>query len=203
MTERVQQMIFFMVAGGETTHKKMRQKSIDESLFIKIGENDMNALEELYTITERAVYSLVLSILKDPEATQDIVQETYIKIRSSAHLYIPQGKPLAWVFTIAKNLSLSYLRQNSYSAASDKPIPENDLKYSCISDPTDRIVLTSALNILDENERQVVLLHIISGVTHREIAKTFDAPLSTILSRYNRALKKLKKHLSQRGAFDE
>ncbi|MEG1931980.1 MAG: RNA polymerase sigma factor [Pygmaiobacter sp.] len=194
-------MIFFTVASKEPAKVKLRQDEIDERLFVRIGENDVAALEELYLLTERAVYALVLSILKDPDATQDVVQETYLKIRSAAHLYQPQGKPLAWIFTIAKNLSLSFLRQNKNAAVFDDTVLDDNLRYSCISDPTDRLVLTAALQILSEEERQVVLLHVLSGMTHLEIAKSFGSPLSTILSRYHRALKKLKNYLTERGGF--
>lgn len=194
-------MIFFMMASGETIHEKIRQETIDESLFTRIGENDSAAFEELYRLSERAVYALVLSILKDPSATQDVVQETYLKIWSAAHLYQPQGKPLAWIFTISKNLAFSFLRQNKTNMLSDEFIMEDDLRYSCVSDPTDRLVLEAALSILNESERQVILLHVVSGLTHREIAKAFDEPLSTVLSRYHRALKKLKKYLAEKEVF--
>ena len=45
---------------------------------------------------------------------------------------------------------------------------------------------------LNEEEREVVVLHLVSGLKHREIAKMLDKPLSTILSKYNRAIAKLK-----------
>ncbi|MEF9976007.1 MAG: RNA polymerase sigma factor, partial [Oscillospiraceae bacterium] len=81
-------MFFFMVIDDKApSHSKIHQAEINEELFVKIGENDSDALAELYRITHRAVYALVLSILKNPDLTQDVVQDTYIKIRSAAHLY--------------------------------------------------------------------------------------------------------------------
>lgn len=190
-----------MVVKNQITHKKNCPGTIEESLFVRIGEGDNAALEKLYLMTERAVYALIFSILKDPDATQDVVQETYLKIRGAAHLYRPQGKPLAWIFTIAKNLAVSTLRQRKTCQLSDEVLPENDLRYSCIFDPSDRIVLSAALTILEEEERKVVLLHAVSGITHREIAQAFEMPLSTVLSRYYRAIQKLKKHLKEKGTF--
>ncbi|MEG2597399.1 MAG: RNA polymerase sigma factor [Oscillospiraceae bacterium] len=190
-----------MMISEEDADPKIRQAKIDEELFVRIGENDREALEELYLLTERAVYALVLSILRDPDATQDVVQETYLKIRSAAHLYQPQGKPLAWIFTISKNLAYSALRRQKVGTMCSEELPENDLRYSCVSDPTDRLILSAALEILQEDERQIVLLHAVSGVTHIEIARDFGVPISTVLSRYHRALKKLKKHLIQKGVL--
>ena len=64
----------------------------------------MAALDELYKITERTMYAFSLSLAKDHQKALDLMQDTYVKILSAAHLYKPMGKPLAWMFTIAKNL---------------------------------------------------------------------------------------------------
>lgn len=190
-------MLFFMVTGEAPPPALPAAPPIDEGLFALIGQNDVDAFEQLYLLTERAVYAFVLSILRDPDETCDIVQETYLKIRASAHLYRPQGKPLAWIFTIAKNLSLSCLRQKSRTGSPDGLALEDDLRFSYICDPTDRMVLTAALNILGEDEREILLLHAVSGLRHREIAQALGRPLSTVLSRYHRALAKLKAYLTR------
>lgn len=192
-------MIFFMVVEGAPERERFRQPKIDEQLFARIGQDDHAALEELYNLTERALYSYVLAIVKNPYDTEDIVQETYIKIRACAHLYKPQGKPLAWMFTIARNLSMSMFRRQTYC----EPLEEESLsragEFSYIEDPTDRIVLEAALSILKEQERQVILLHLVSGLKHRQIAAGMQLPLSTVLSCYSRALKKLKDHMKGKG----
>src|SRR6056297_1515247 len=93
-----------------TKHKK--EISIDEELFKKIGNDNMEALGELYDKTERVMYAYILTLVKDHNDTLDILQDTYLKIKSAAHLYKPMGKPLAWMFTIAKNLYFKKVRKN-------------------------------------------------------------------------------------------
>lgn len=193
-------MLFYMVVEGGEVTKPSRQLKIDESLMIKIGQDDREAFADLYQLTERVVYTYVLSIVKNPVDTQDIVQETYLKIRASAHLYIPLGKPLAWIFTIARNLSMNFFRENGKEERLDNNWQEDSLEFSYITDVTDRMVLVSALNILSERDRQIVLLHVVSGLKHHEIAKNLNLPISTVLSGYQRALRKLKKHLTGGGA---
>ena len=61
----------------------------------------------------------------------------------------------------------------------------------------DAMVLRSALEILKEDERQIVLLHASAGLKHREIAADLQMPLATVLSKYNRAIKKLKQYLRE------
>lgn len=191
-------MLFYMVVP-DTPAEHVQPADIDERLFPRIGQGDTAALEELFTKTERTLYAFVLSILKNPDDTADIVQDVYIKIRESAHLYQPKGKPLAWMFTIARHLAINHLRFQGRRAWDEMELVENDMRFSYITDPSDRIVLSSALNILKEDERQILLLHVFSGLKHREIADSLSLPLPTVLSRYNRSLKKLREHLIRQG----
>lgn len=194
-------MLFYMVirdAPGE----RVRTSDIDEGVFARIGQGDAAALQELFTATGQTMYVFVLSILKNPEDTADIVQEMYIKIRESAHLYQPKGKPLAWMFTIARRLSLNYLRAQKRLNQDGAQELENNPRLSYITDPTDRMVLSAALNILKEEERQILLLHVLSGLKHREIAADLSLPLATVLSRYNRSLKKLRGYLIRQGVSE-
>lgn len=192
-------MLFFLVTGEAAPAQKPQQVKVDETLFERIGAGDMAAFEILYIQTERTVHAYVLSVVKNADDTVDIVQDTYLKIRAAAHLYKPMGKPMAWIFTIARNLAMSHLRQKSVKGASNWESHENDPAFSYISDSLDRLVLEAALKILKDDEREVVLLHAISGMKHHEIASSLNVPLSTALSRYHRALKKLKKHLQEQG----
>ncbi|MGD9559643.1 MAG: RNA polymerase sigma factor [Oscillospiraceae bacterium] len=192
-------MLFFFVLGDAAPAHRPRQIKVDEGLIEKIGEGDMQALEALYVQTERAVYAYALSLVKRPEDTVDIVQDTFIKIRAAAHLYRPMGKPMAWIFTIARNLCMNLLRQNSVRGHADWADYDNRLDFSYIADTTDRLVLESALTVLADDERQIVMLYAISGMKHHEIARGLGVPLSTALSRYHRALKKLRVHLTEKG----
>lgn len=184
-------MVVLYNAGSE----EKRNLNIDEAIFTRIAENDMVAFEEFYRLTERTVYAFVLSTIKNHDDALDVVQDTYLKIRAAAHLYQPMGKPMAWVFTIARNLSISKLRFKQKNDSIEITDMDNDLNFSYVSDPEDQLVLQTALKILSDEETEIILLHAISGFTHREIAKSLDMNLSTVLSKYHRGLKKLKKYL--------
>lgn len=195
-------MLLFLSVVTETDKVVEQCPVIDEALFPLIGNGDMKAFETLYRQSEKAVYSFVLSILRNPDATCDIVQDTYIRVRAAAHLYKPQGKPLAWLFTIARNLCYNSKRQSTVISFEEYDLL-NDMAFSYITDYEDRVVLTEALKILNEKERKVIFLHLVSGLAHREIASSLNEPLSTVLSRYNRALRKLKNHLIEQEVFEE
>ena len=190
--------MFLLMSMEELARAQRPEGRLEERLLPLVGQGDPEAFEALYRSTEKAVYALALSILRNPHDAEDIVQETYLKVRAAAHLYVPQGKPLAWLFTITKNLCRDLLRGQSRTEAAPDGA-EDDLRFSYVSDPTDRLVLEAALKALGEEERQVVLLHAASGLKHREIARDLGLPLSTVLSRYSRALKKLQRYLTEEG----
>ena len=190
--------MFLLMSMEELARAQRPEGRLEERLLPLVGQGDPEAFEGLYRSTEKAVYALALSILRNPHDAEDIVQETYLKVRAAAHLYVPQGKPLAWLFTITKNLCRDLLRGQSRTEAAPDGA-EDDLRFSYVSDPTDRLVLEAALKALGEEERQVVLLHAASGLKHREIARDLGLPLSTVLSRYSRALKKLQRYLTEEG----
>lgn len=197
-------MIFCMVMGNEGSDdgpetSKFKKINIDEAIFSRIAENDMDAFEMLYNLTERSVYSFALSILKNHEEAMDVLQETYLKIRGAAHLYQPMGKPLAWIFTIVRNLSMSKLRTLNKSEALSETDMEDNLSFSYVYDSTDRLVLKAALTVLELEEREIILLHAVSGFKHREIAENLNMSLGTVLSKYHRGIHKLRKYLKEQG----
>ena len=66
-----------------------------------------------------------------------------------------------------------------------------------ISNTIDNLVLQKALEILNEQERNIVLLHVTQGFKFREISSLLDIPIGTVLSCYNRAIKKLYKAVNE------
>ncbi len=172
----------------------------NEELLRQVGMGNREAFCQLYHNTDRTVYSFILSIIKNPQDAEEVMQETYLKIWTSASAYQSQGKPLAWIFTIARNLC--YMRFREQRRQADMGLDEltgDEVGVLCLplENMTDAIVLKSALEILKEDERQIVLLHASAGLKHREIAAELGMPLATVLSKYNRAVKKLKQYLRE------
>lgn len=172
----------------------------DEALLKKVAEGDQEAFQRLYQNTDRTMFSFILSIIKHPQDAEEILQEVYLKIWTSAKSYKSQGKPLAWMFTIARNLCYMKFREQKH----DSDITLEDLSgtetgevCSEIEMAADKMVLLAALSILKEEEREIVLLHTSAGMKHREIAASLKIPLATALSRYNRAMKKLENYLRE------
>ncbi|MDR0925076.1 MAG: RNA polymerase sigma factor [Hungatella sp.] len=172
----------------------------DEELLKKVAVGDQEAFRQLYQNTDRTIYIFILSIVRHPQDAEEIMQEVYLKIWTSASSYKSQGKPLAWMFTIARNLCYMKFREQKH----DSDVTLEDLTGAetgevCpdIEMAADKMVLLAALQILKEEEREIVLLHTSGGMKHREIAASLKIPLATALSRYNRAMKKLENYLRE------
>lgn len=196
------EMLFYMVLDDSKTpqnKKKTNYIQIEEALIEAIGQDSRLAFEKLYHQTERVLYAYVLSIIKNHEDTVDVVHDTYLKVRQSAHLYKPMGKPMAWILRIARNLAYDKLNEMQKRDHYEVDNLENDVSFSYVSNPEDRLILISVLEKLEETEREIILLHAVSGMKHIQIAKNLSMPLSTVLSKYHRGLKKLRKYLVEQG----
>lgn len=163
-----------------------------EKLLLEVADGKQDALAALYERTRSAVYALALSILKNSEDAQDVTQDAFVRIWDSAPLYRPQGSPIAWILTVARNLARMKLRTGA------RQLDLSEEQWSAIPaeapsvTPEDKHILQDALSTLSDEERQIVLLHASTGLKHREIAELLEFPLATVLSKYHRALKKLR-----------
>ena len=191
-------MLTVFLTIGESAPVK---RPIDEAWIAQIAAGDMDALRRLYDAVGNQVYGFALSLVRHPQDAEDVLQETFVRIHAYAPQYRPQGKPLAWIFTIARHLALDKLRQRGRT----QPLPEStDIIDLCdIANADHRLLLDSLLNHLSEEDRQILILHAVVGMKHREIAAVMGWPLNTVLSRYRRALNRLQSIVKEDALHDQ
>ena len=172
-----------------------KNEAVLEDYIQAIAKEDATAFEALYEQTRTAVYGFALSVLKNTHDAEDVLQESFVRIHYGAKDYTPTGKPMAWIMTITKNLCMRKFRERKN--LSDLPQEDWELYIEANERMSvdDKLVIEQVMKTLSDEERQIVVLHALSGFKHREIAKMLDLPLATVLSKYHRALKKLKDHL--------
>ena len=171
-----------------------------EDCIARIAGGDKDALADLYSRTRPAVYGFALSIVKNAHDAEDILHDACLQVWNAAGGYRRQGKPMAWVLTITRNLAISRLREHGRT----EPLVQEDWQDRRADNPAvtheDRVMpvsythlmmLEAVLSALSDEERQIVTLHALTGLRHREIAALLGLPLPTVLSKYSRALKKL------------
>jgi RNA polymerase sigma-70 factor (ECF subfamily) len=165
-------------------------KQLDQWI-AEIAKGNTDALAGLYQETSPSVYAYALSVLKSSHDAEDVLHDCYLSVWTAASSYRSSGKTMAWLLTIAKNLCRKQLRVRSRT----ETWPEEDWKNSLESaemTADDKVVLQQCMEVLSDTERQIVVLHAVSGFKHREIAAYLELPLATVLSKYHRAIKKMK-----------
>ena len=166
-----------------------------QQLLIHIAGGERDALAELYQCTRSAVYGLALSYLKNAHDAQDLTQDVYVQVWDRAEQYRLIGSPMGWLLAVCRNLCLMRLRREERHAALSEEEWNAIPAQECGLDADERALLQGALASLTDEERRVVLLHAVTGLKHREIAALLELPLPTVLSKYHRALKKMRSFL--------
>ena len=160
-----------------------------------VAAGSTEALERLYNTAKAAVYSYSLSVLRNVQDAEDVLHDCFVNIFTAAAGYRPHGKPMAWIITIAKNLCFARLRQHNRQ----EQLPDEDWSEMLADNAglsnEDRLVLRECLGRLSEEENRIVVLHAVAGFKHREIASVTGMPLATVLSKYRRAIAKLRENL--------
>lgn len=176
-----------LLSAGSGEHDDML-----ETYIAQIADGHKDGMALLYEQTRAAVYGFALSILRNAQDAEDVQHDTYIQIWKAADSYQPAGKPMAWIYTITRNLARMHLREQGRTVS----VSPEDWHTMFADVPTvnheDRMVLNSLLEVLSDEERQIIILHAMTGLKHREIANLLEMKLSTVLSKYNRAIKKLR-----------
>jgi RNA polymerase sigma-70 factor (ECF subfamily) len=162
---------------------------------VEIG--DATAFRSLFLTYGPRVRALMMRQGADRDAAEDIAQETMLAVWAKPHLFSRQkGTLSAWIFAIARNLKIDRARrqiawQRIYSDYEDiqrLSLPEAEAD----SAESDRIAIERAFESLPPEQRQILSLSYVMGLSQRDIAKELGLPLGTVKSRMRLAFGKLR-----------
>jgi len=176
---------------GETTGPS------DLELIARLRSRDRAALEALYDRYARRVYSLVLSIVRDQKAAEDITQELFIHLWQYPYLDgSERGAFVPWLLRSTRNRAIDVLRRHSRD--DQVGVRFDTMSVLTQDDPDDRVLradvaagLRRALAELDSGLGEVLELASFSGLTQREIAERLGLPLGTVETHVRTALQRL------------
>lgn len=180
-------VILFTMTTEEIEGKNARI----EELLSKIANGNKSAVGKLYDLIHTDIFAYALSKTRNKFDAEDITQDTFVQIYKKAKLYTPKGKPMAWIITIELNIIRRQFQLKSRYSSFEEDIERETACASFENGVINNEFLRELMKTLTEEEREIIVLHVVSGFKHREIAKLLNKPLSTILSKYNRAIKKL------------
>lgn len=167
-----------------------------DSCIEELARDNLNGMEKLYELTSTMIYGYAFSLLKNKTDAEDIVHDCYLAVYKASNQYQTQGKPVAWMLTITRNLCLQKIRdkKNEY----DQPLEE--AYYIPVQENltiAEKETLKHYMAALTDEEKEIVMLHAIAGLKHREIAKIVNKSLPAVLSKYHRAIKRLKEMVKE------
>jgi RNA polymerase sigma factor (sigma-70 family) len=166
------------------------------------SQEKLRRFEEQISPHLKSPYNLAKWLTRSHEDAEDVVQEAFLRALSAFESFRGEdGKP--WLLTIVRNTSMTWLKRNrnagatiGFEEALEDPIerspdPEEGLLISC-----DREEVSQALEQLQSDFREAVILREMEVLSYKEISATIGVPLSTVMSRLSRGRDWLRRILS-------
>lgn len=165
---------------------------------------DIQAFEKIVGKYIKTIFSFTKRLTGNVDAATDITQETFIKCWKSIHKYDLKQNFKTWLFTIARNTAIDFMRKrkeyvfsdfdNSYddTTFSDTLVDNEPLPSEIFEQKEIKQTIDNLLNQLSIDQKVVVILHDIEGLTFDEIGIVLHKPLNTVKSQYRRSIQNLK-----------
>jgi len=187
----------------------MHTQKLDDSVLVSnyISGNE-RALEILILRHKQRIYSFIYSKVQDRDVSDDIFQDTFIKVINTLKLgkYNEEGKFLPWIMRIAHNLIIDFFRKGNrmptfqntdefdiFSVLGDNTLSaENQIIQSQIHADVRRLV-----EELPEDQREVLVMRIFKDMSFKEISEQTSVSINTALGRMRYALINLRKMIEK------
>ena len=170
----------------------------DEQLMARFQKEDEQAYIELVNRYRDRLVNFVYRYVGDFDISEDIVQDTMVKLYQKKHYYKEIAKFSTWLYTIAKNLANTELRKRKqrkvtllsritkddkpYDIPADQPGTDQEIQSDIVNK-----IIRKAVNELSEKFKTVIVLRDIQELSYDEISSIVEIPIGTVKSRINRA----------------
>lgn len=176
---------------------KMDGMPDDGALMLLYRDGDVAAFETLYRRHNDALYRYLLRLSRSPDAAEDIFQEVWSKIIRARQTYRPTAQFKTFLYRVARNCFIDYLRRNRRHEQTVDLAPEHqpdpgELPDALAERSLARRRLAAALLELPDEQRDVFLLREEGGFSLEQIASITDSKRETVKSRLRYAVNKLR-----------
>lgn len=166
-------------------------------------DGNINDFEKLVTAYEKNVYNLALRMVGDPDDAADITQETFIKAYRALGSFRGDSKFSSWIYRIASNVCLDFLRSRSRRAqvplSFENEDEEGEIELPDMSQNPEKVLMKKlsmeavrrGMEKLPPKQRQILVLRELCGLSYAELAQTLSVEEGTVKSRIFRARKRL------------
>jgi RNA polymerase sigma-70 factor (ECF subfamily) len=187
------------------------ESASERALLVRLSRKDRVAFEQLVTTYQDRIFDFCFRMLGDREEALEMSQETFTSVYQHVSRFRQDAKLSTWVFKIAKNLCLNrlkYLRRRGTGRSDElSRVPEAELVNISTEAPQkpdeallaarERTRVQRAIALLDEEQRVLVVLRDIEGLSYEEIVGVTELPEGTVKSRLHRARERLGELLAE------
>jgi len=181
-------------------------KYTDEDLIARFQNGDEYAFDEIVNRYKDRLLNFVFRFIGQIDESEDIVQDTFLKVYKNKNSYVNIARFSTWIYTIAGNLAKTELRKRKRRrifSISKMGIDDKEFELtSTARTPEENVesvfnekIIQNAIQKLPDKFRTVIILRDIQELSYDEISKIIGVPLGTIKSRVNRARLKLRELL--------
>lgn len=195
--------------GAESAQRSLSvsagEAGADDVLLDLIKEGDEAALAKLYRSRCRMVYSLALSVVRDPSDAEEVTEEVFYRIwKNAGEFDRARGSVLAWITTIARRMAIDRTRSKLYKGRMrevvfNKEVTGDGMESLAVDGGPDPAAgaearqVKNALDQLGDSHREVLVLSYYDGLSHSMIAERLNTPLGTVKTRIREAVIKLRR----------
>jgi RNA polymerase sigma-70 factor, ECF subfamily len=170
---------------------------LDRLLIERIRRREPQALIDAYALYGKRVFSLILRIVHDRQSAEEVLQDTFMRLWTRYEFYdAEKGALLSWLFRVARNGALDFLRKESRRGDFDVVFIEGDPELEDLHEEVLSVetafAVRDALSALPNAQKRLIELAYFEGLTHSELAEQTGESLGTVKSRIRLGLKKLR-----------
>jgi RNA polymerase sigma-70 factor, ECF subfamily len=179
----------------------------DEDLISLVEAADADAFATLYDRHSRAAFSLAYRMMGERQASEDLMQDAFLKVWRSAKSYrAERGSVRTWILSIVHNRGIDQIRsqasrrrtQDKIEASAPRSQPSEAFAETWRNSQRDQV--RQALDTLPPEQLKILELAYFSGYTHVEISDLLRLPLGTVKGRMRLGLKKIRDYFESRDA---
>ena len=171
-----------------------------EKIFLDIKQNKIYGIEELYSKYKKVVYGIAFTISKNKEDSEDIMQMIFAKIYEMENSKLPTSNYASWLYSTTKNETINFFKKKKNDIPIDKIYEISDDNNE-LNKVIDSIEFNRLISKLNDKEKEIISLKILSNFSFEEISKLLKEPVGTVKWRYYKSIYSLRVILGNLAMF--
>jgi RNA polymerase sigma-70 factor (family 1) len=172
----------------------------DKALLLKVAEGDEKAFTELFHMYTPQLLPFVIKLTRDEHLAQEMIQETFLRLWVNRAELVNVNEPASWVFRIAANVSITWLRKQSNRRRLLEAVEVKEASDGVIEKLESKeltLIISKAVEALPERRKEIYRLSREQGCTHQQIAEKLQLSTTTVANQIGISLKFIREFINK------